>query len=63
MRLLATLGDTHREAVILRFVDDLSIEEIAAALDVPPGTVKSRLHHAVANMRQDPRFRRFFEID
>lgn len=61
--LLNTLGETHREVTILRFVDDLSIEEIAAAADLPPGTVKSRLHHAVAKMRADPKFRDFFQID
>jgi len=63
LALLNTLGQTHREVVILRFVDDLSMEEIAAALDIPPGTVKSRLHHATANMRADPKFRKFFQID
>jgi len=47
--------------VLLRFVDDLSIDEIAAATGVPGGTVKSRLHHALAQLRQDPRVRRFFE--
>ena len=33
------------------------------ALDVPAGTVKSRLHHAIAAMREDPRIRRFFKQD
>jgi DNA-directed RNA polymerase specialized sigma24 family protein len=38
----------------MRFVDDLSMEEIGAALGVPPGTVKSRLHHAIAKLQADP---------
>lgn len=63
LTLLNGLGETHREAVILRFVDDLSIDEIADVLDLPAGTVKSRLHHAVAKMRDDPNFRKFFQID
>jgi RNA polymerase sigma-70 factor, ECF subfamily len=57
---MAGLSAPHREAVLLRFVDDLTIDEIAAATSVPPGTVKSRLHHAIAQMRQDPRVRSYF---
>jgi len=46
---------------LLRFVDDLSLPQIAAALDVPLGTVKSRLHHAVAALRKANRGGKFFE--
>jgi RNA polymerase sigma-70 factor (ECF subfamily) len=49
-----SLSPVHREAVLMRFVDDLSLDEIAAALNVPLGTVKSRLHHALAALRGDP---------
>jgi RNA polymerase sigma-70 factor (ECF subfamily) len=59
---MAGLSAAHREVVLLRFVDDLSIEEIAAAVGIPPGTVKSRLHHAIAALRDDPRVRRFFDF-
>jgi RNA polymerase sigma-70 factor (ECF subfamily) len=48
---LDALSDDHREVVLMRFADDLSISEIATALDVPPGTVKSRLHHAIQSLR------------
>lgn len=58
---LATLPVAHREVLLMRFVDDLSLEEIAAALDVPLGTVKSRLHHAIAKLRENPRLRAYFE--
>jgi RNA polymerase sigma-70 factor (ECF subfamily) len=58
---LANLPAAQRDVVLLRFVDELSIEEIAAAMNVPAGTVKSRLHHAIAAMRQDPRVRSYFE--
>jgi RNA polymerase sigma-70 factor (ECF subfamily) len=59
---MANLSTSHREVVLLRFVDDLSIDEIAAAVGIPAGTVKSRLHHAIAAMRVDPAVRRFFDF-
>ena len=59
---MAALSPAHREAVLLRFVDDLTIEEISAATAVPAGTVKSRLHHALAALRQDPCVRRYFDV-
>jgi RNA polymerase sigma-70 factor (ECF subfamily) len=59
---MANLSPPHREAILLRFVDDLSIDEIAAATGVPSGTAKSRLHHALAAMRVDPRVRRYFDV-
>jgi RNA polymerase sigma-70 factor (ECF subfamily) len=51
-RLLASLSEAHREIVLLRFVDDLSLPDIAAALDLPIGTVKSRLHYAIDLLRR-----------
>ena len=58
---LATLPDGQREVLLLRFVDDLSLLEIAYALGIPEGTVKSRLHHALSALRKDERVRRYFE--
>ncbi len=55
------LPEIHREVVLLRFVDDLSMAEIGRALDIPAGTVKSRLHHAIAKLRDDPAVRKYFE--
>lgn len=40
---LATLPDDYRVAVVLRDVADLDYDEIAAVLDIPIGTVKSRI--------------------
>lgn len=60
-RLLATLPAERREILHLRFVDGLALEEIAIALDVPLGTVKSRLHHAIRVLREDPATKKFFE--
>jgi len=58
---MANLSDLHREVVLLRFVDDLSMAEIASVLDIPVGTVKSRLHNALRMLREDKRTQRYFE--
>src|SRR4051812_31434425 len=58
---LKSLGDVHREVVLMRFVDDLSLDEICAALNVPLGTVKSRLHNALRQLRDDPRTQTYFQ--
>jgi RNA polymerase sigma-70 factor (ECF subfamily) len=51
-RRIAALPGPHREVIRLRFEHDLRLEEIAAALGVPVGTVKSRLHTALRTLRQ-----------
>jgi RNA polymerase sigma-70 factor (ECF subfamily) len=51
-RAIETLSFHHREAIVLHFLDDLTIAEIAALLGVPPGTVKSRIHHGKRRIRQ-----------
>jgi len=45
-RAIAQLPDASRETLILREVEGLSYSEIAEALDIPKGTVMSRLHYA-----------------
>jgi RNA polymerase sigma-70 factor, ECF subfamily len=50
-RLLAELPPEQREVVRLRFGLDFALEEIADALAVPLGTVKSRLHNALKLLR------------
>ena len=45
------LPDAQRQVVVLRFYADLPVREIAGALGVPEGTVKSRLHTAVRALR------------
>jgi RNA polymerase sigma-70 factor (ECF subfamily) len=45
----------------LRFVDDLTLAEIAVVLDIPLGTVKSRLHLAIRELRDDPRIKDLIE--
>jgi RNA polymerase sigma-70 factor (ECF subfamily) len=49
-RLLAQLPEPQREVVILRYYHDLTEEETARILGCPQGTVKSRLHHALAHL-------------
>ncbi len=49
--LVRDLPESHRETVLLRFGDGLSLKEIATATEVPLGTVKSRLHHALARLK------------
>jgi RNA polymerase sigma-70 factor (ECF subfamily) len=56
-QLLAELPVGQREVLLLRFVDGLALGEIARALEVPVGTVKSRLHLALRALREDPRTR------
>lgn len=58
---LAALSDHHREILMLRFVDDLSLSEIAERLELPLGTAKSRLHHAVRAVRDSPTAKRLLE--
>ncbi len=49
-RLLAALPEAQRSAVVLRYYHDMPEAEIAAVLGCPAGTVKSRLHQAVARL-------------
>lgn len=57
---LASLSEEHREVLLLRFVDGLNLGEIAGAMGIPLGTVKSRLHNGLTLLRKDPRTKSFF---
>lgn len=46
-----SLDDEHRTVVVLRDIQHCDYHEIADILDVPPGTVKSRLHRARMMLR------------
>lgn len=48
---IASLSPLQREILDLRFAQDLSYDEMAEALEIPVGTVRSRLHNAVAELR------------
>lgn len=47
------LPPEQRQVVVLRFMEELSYEEIGAALHLPVGTVKSRLNRAKAALREN----------
>ena len=52
MAALATLSPSLRAAFLLFHVEELSVAEIAVALKIPEGTVKSRLHVARSRLRE-----------
>lgn len=45
------LGPRHREVVVLYYYQGLTYEEIARIAGIPVGTVRSRLHYAIAQLR------------
>ena len=49
---LQSLPDRQREAVVLRFFEDLSVEETAAAMGCAEGTVKATVHQALRALRE-----------
>ncbi len=50
-RALASLNREHREVVVLRYFADMTIPEVARSLKLRQGTVKSRLHRALQQLR------------
>ena len=51
-RAIGSLPEYHRSVILLREVDGMAYEEIAAVLDCSVGTVMSRLHYARARLRE-----------
>lgn len=49
---LEALPPDLRATVVLRFYADFTVPEIATAMAVPEGTVKSRLHRAIEELRR-----------
>ena len=50
--MLETLSPEHRQVIVLRELNGLTYEEMAEALNVPRGTVESRLHRAREELRK-----------
>jgi len=48
---LAALTPEHRAVIALHYLEEKTVEEIAAQLGIRAGTVKSRLHYGVAELR------------
>lgn len=49
---LVALSAEHRAILVLRYQEGLNYDEIAAALEIPPGTVASRLNRARSELRK-----------
>ncbi len=57
---LGRLNGRQREIVLMRFVDGMTLEEIAGVLEIPIGTVKSNLHRTLKELKEDSGCRRYF---
>jgi RNA polymerase sigma-70 factor (ECF subfamily) len=49
--LLRELPDRQREAIVLRFFQELNVDDTAAAMNCAPGTVKATVHQALRRLR------------
>lgn len=49
---LSDLPERQREAVVLRFFEEMSVEETAAAMNCAAGTVKATVHQALRSLRK-----------
>jgi RNA polymerase sigma-70 factor, ECF subfamily len=58
MQTVSSLPERQRAAFLLRFVEELSLDEIAAVMNVETGTVKAHLARGVATVRQSMRGRK-----
>jgi len=52
MKRLDQLPEAQRNVLLLHFIEDFSLEDIAGITGVPVGTVKSRMHHAKRALRE-----------
>ena len=52
MRQLSRLSEEHRGVLLLHFIEDFSLDEIAVITQAQPGTVKSRMHYAKRALRK-----------
>lgn len=48
------LPSEQQEVIHMRFIEEMNLTEIAETLDIPLGTVKSRLHNALQRLRRNP---------
>ena len=51
-RAIQALGPEHREVFVLAQVESLKYQQISTILKIPVGTVKSRMHAAVRQIRE-----------
>ncbi len=57
---ITELPENQREVLILRLVEGFSVIEVGRALEIPEGTVKSRLHLAIKALREHEATRKYF---
>lgn len=48
---LSSLSEEQRELIMMKYIEDRSNVDIAQSLNIPEGTVKSRLHYALRKLR------------
>ena len=51
MKAMNDLDHKHRAVLVLRYFNELSYDEIAQAMEIPLGTVKSRIFQALSTLR------------
>lgn len=51
-RALERLPVNQRTALALRYYADLTVDQVALTMDVPPGTVKSLIHRGLASLKE-----------
>lgn len=52
LKAMDALDTKHRSVLVLRYFNDLSYQEIAEALEIPLGTVKSRLNQSLKYLKE-----------
>ncbi|MDQ1143221.1 MAG: RNA polymerase sigma factor SigW [Bacillus sp. (in: firmicutes)] len=50
------LPEKYRSAIVLKYIEELSLNEISEILDLPLGTVKTRIHRGREALRQQLRY-------
>ena len=59
--LIKGLTVDQREVILMRFVDDMKLTEIAAALQIDINLAKSRLYRGLKKLKEDDRVKKYFE--
>ncbi len=57
---LSSLPTKQQEAIYMKYFDSLTIDEISQALNIPVGTVKSRINKALRTLRENSRTKKYF---
>lgn len=52
LQAIEQLSSNHKELIVLHYFEDLSYEEIATVIEVPIGTIRSRIHYAKENLKR-----------